>query len=126
MESIKQVIMKRDGIDSEEADSTIREWLNEADFNWATGRVIWQDVEDGESPGWSNSIAGQEINSDHAILDKSFADGYGSPKCPRFIAEDSRALYFPEQYDGSTSLVVIHKDITYYLNPENPTPYPGG
>ena len=107
-------------------DATIREWLNEANFNWATGRVIWQDVENDEFPGWDVPLYGQEINLDHAILDKSFNSGYGGPKCPRFIAEDYKCLYFPEQYDGSTSLVVIHKDITHYLNPENEAPYPGG
>ena len=108
--------------------STIREWLNEVEFDWEHGKIVFQDSH-GYSPGWSS---GREldapiyISNQHPILDKEFDSGYGSPQCPRFIAKDGKFLYFPDQYDGATSIVRVAHNLSYYVRGKNATPYPGG
>lgn len=63
------------------------------------------------------------IKRDDPILDQEFDEGYGAPECPRFVADDGRKIYFPYQYDGSTGIVSVYKNIDVYLAKE--TPYPG-
>jgi hypothetical protein len=46
--------------------------------------------------------------------------------CPRFIAQDENAVYFPAQYDGSTWLEKVDLRMASYVGPNAiPTPYPG-
>ena len=107
--------------------TTIRQWLNEGGFDWDKGRIIIQEV-NGNYPGedWNDRISASEDKA-HFLVDKEFDSGYGGPECPRFIAEDKDKLYFPEQYDGATSLCIVFKDISKYLNYKDyPSPYPGG
>ena len=104
--------------------NTIRDWLTRGSFNWDKGRIIYQATD--KFCGWDEPLSAEEISKEHPILDHEFNRGFGAPECPRFIAEDEKALYFPEQYDGATSLTVVYKDIDWYLDAENPTPYPGG
>lgn len=92
--------------------STTREWLTQADFNWESGRIIYQEVEEKNLPGWSRPISSVEVPPNHEILDKKFDFGYGAPQCSRFIADDGKFLYFPSQYDGATELTVVSKDIS--------------
>lgn len=107
--------------------STIREWLREAQFDSKHGKIVFQNVtDDAYCPGWASDdeIGVSEVVSwKHPILDLEFDASFGSPQCPRFIAKDKKALYFPGQYDGATFLVVIRCDLSYYMN--HPTPYPG-
>ena len=106
--------------------ATIREWLNEAGFNWEKGTIIYQPTE-GDCPGWNSPLSAAVIMPNHPILTKEFDERDGGPRCPRFIAEDDEAIYFPAQYDGSTWVNKIWKDITKYLDyKNNVTPYPGG
>jgi hypothetical protein len=106
--------------------STIREWLNDAEFDWETGTIVYQEVSDEDSsPGWTDPSSASVIAPDHPILGKSFHSGYGGPECPRFVAKDDRFIYFPGQYDGSTWLEKVSVNITFYLDPKNPSPYPG-
>jgi len=106
--------------------ATLRGFLDDSRFDWATGKLIIQEAEENKWPGWDDQISSKLIKNQDPILEEEFDDGFGSPQCPRYIAEDSRALYFPEQYDGSTSPCMVFKDITKYLDINNPTPYPGG
>jgi hypothetical protein len=113
--------------------ATLRAWLNEEGFDWKTGKIIAHTLKEGSySPGWgdmeaayfwdySSNLPAMQMD---ALLDTEFDDGYGSPNCPRFIAEDATKLYFPWQYDGSTGLQSVVKDIMHYIS--NATPYPGG
>jgi hypothetical protein len=115
---------------------SIRESLEELEFNWDNGRILLQTVYDymgepSKNPGWEsfNNREGSKdtseyIDFDHPVLDADYDVGYGGPECPRFIAEDDQALYFPAQYDGSTWIEVVYKNIDVYL--EKSTPYPGG
>jgi len=105
--------------------ATIRNWLNNANFNWKKGLIIHQPT-DGGSPGWSCPVSAEIVGVNDEVLDREFDSGFGGPECPRFVAEDDRAIYFPSQYDGSTTIEVVLKDIKSYLNIENKTPYPGG
>lgn len=105
--------------------ATIKKWLNENGFNWETGRIIYHETDD-SSPGWGDAKSAEEVPADHPILIKEFYDGHGGPECPRFVAEDSQAIYFPSQYDGSTGCEKVWKNLDRYLDPKTETPYPGG
>jgi len=106
--------------------ATIKQWLDEKGFDWANGRIVYQEVKQGHSLEWGMPKAGRLIDADDPILIQQFDSGYGWPECPRFVAEDARGMYFPGQYDGATLVVMVHKDITVYLDKDMPTPYPGG
>lgn len=107
--------------------ATIRQWLDAEGFNWTTGRIIYQPTGDNFTPGWSAPAGAEQIGADHPILDHEFYDGHGGPECPRFIAEDAARIYFPNQYDGATSIVAVWKDLARYLEWQTTeTPYPGG
>lgn len=106
--------------------STLREFLNDKGFNWASGRIIVQQCDEDESPGWASPKSAFVVEHDDGVLDKEFYAGYGGPNCPRYIAEDSEAYYFPSQYDGSTNPEKVLKDINRYMDITNETPYPGG
>lgn len=110
--------------------ATIREWLNDAGFDWLSGRIVWQAMDaDAYCPGWGSPISGQYIDSGSPILDEQFYAGFGAPRCPRFIARDNRAIYYPCQYDGSTWIESIVIDLDRYVGTGNdlvPSPYPGG
>jgi len=105
--------------------ATLRAWLNEAGADFDNLRIVYQAV-DGGSPGWGTPISSELIDTNHPILDKIFHPGYGGPECPRIIADDDKRLYFPSQYDGSTCLETVEKDILIYLDRSIETPYPGG
>lgn len=108
--------------------ATVRKWLEEGGFSWETGVVVFQETT-GYSPGWSNAdeiLPGVFLKSDDEILDKEFGPGYGAPECPRIFAKDGDWIFFPGQYDGATWLEKVNINPGYYLNKENPTPYPGG
>lgn len=91
--------------------TTIREWLIEARFDWEDCKIVYKH---------------KLIDVNDKILDKKFDDGYGLAECPAFIAYDSNAIYFPDDYDGATSLVTVFLDHKIYLDKDMPTPYPGG
>lgn len=105
--------------------STIRGWLNDAGFDWSAGTVIYHHTT-GTGPGRCRAESAEIVDSDSWVLDWDFSPSYGNPECPRFVAFDGRAIYFPWQYDGSTGLQVVVKDPGFYLDPQNETPYPGG
>lgn len=102
--------------------ATLREWLEAAGFDWSTGRVIVQFVGDKSCADYTKSDRSEEVGRDHQILDAEF----DCADCPMFIAEDGGWIYFPGVYDSSSWLVRISKNLSYYLNPENPTPVVGG
>jgi len=108
--------------------STLREWLTDAGFDWANGRIVYQAVApDAYCPGWGSPISGKFIDSTHPVLDEQFESGYGAPRCPRIIARDGVAIYFPGQYDGSTWLERIVIDLDKYVGADFiVSPYPGG
>ena len=107
---------------------TVIEFLDALGFDWESGRIIVHKTEDNKSPGWSTACGAKIYTSkDAAILREQFDNGYGGPECPRFIAEDKDAIYFPAMYDGSTWPEKIWKNIDRYLDYAiNETPYPGG
>ena len=107
--------------------STIRKFLGDQ-FDWSTGTVVIQKTSDSDSawPGWADPTSAYVAKSDDPILDVEFNAGFGGPECPRYFARDSMAVYFPSQYDGATSGERVVIDPTFYLNINNPTPYPGG
>lgn len=110
-----------------EGTSTIQGWLETAGFDWATGIVVVQEVSD-DSPGWaikSDITATRYAQKGDPILTQEFDSGYGGPECPCFWAKDKDAVYFPNQYDGSTGIVKVDLLPNRYLAGE-PTPYPGG
>ena len=112
---------------TDDGKETLREWLDEHGFDWNNGTIIYQGVDDeAYCNGWGLPTNAAVITHDHPVLDHRFEPGYGCPEAPRIIAKDSTAIYFCCQYDGSTWLEKVMTDITYYLTPEHPAPYPGG
>ncbi|AHX01138.1 hypothetical protein M316_0073 [Nitrincola phage 1M3-16] len=115
--------------------ATLRKWLDEAGADWGNMSIVAQTCrEDDYSPGWGTpessfkfqlwNITLPDSRLLDQLLDQEFSDGYGAPEAPRFIADDGKFLYFPEQYDGSTSLVKVAKDIDFYMNHKNPNTLP--
>lgn len=104
--------------------ATLRKWLEKEGFDFENGAIIYSATPDGSSPGWDTGEKGVFIKNDHPILDLEFHDGFGSPECPRIIAQDEKCLYFPYQYDGATGLQKVFIDICEYQWLQ--TPYPGG
>lgn len=87
---------------------TVREWLDDEGFDWASGRIVYKLT---------------EVRPDHHFLDRPFDDHYGSvDPCPRFIAYDERFIYFPYGYDYASQLVKVARDPEYYLEHESPFP----
>lgn len=107
--------------------TSIREWLNDANFNWEVGVIIIQDGDWNKEDSIFPITRANKISHDSPILDRVFGTGYGGTEAPLFIAEDDKCIYFADQYDGAQSLVVIQKDITKYLDfNEYRIPLPGG
>lgn len=126
--------------------ASIREWLDDAGFDWNAGRIVYHETSSAEdrenemepSPGWADRVGpgvlayhpiGERApgQPSHPILDHRFHTGFGGPMCPRFIAQDPDALYFPSQYDGATRLVKVYRHLIRYVGHDaEPTPYPGG
>jgi hypothetical protein len=105
----------------------LREWLDKKGFDWESGVILYQECEEDYYNGWvseTDAITTTPIDKQHPILDKEFSSGYGAPECPRILAKDDTAMYFPGQYDGATWLEKVNLDLEFYL--ENLTPYPGG
>ena len=104
--------------------ATIYDWLEEAGFDFQAGEIIYQSVtEDSYSPGWGDPASAGPMPIE--VLHQKFSDGHGSPQCPRFFARCGDFIYFPRQYDGSTSLVKVNVNPSFYLDINHPTPYPG-
>lgn len=105
----------------EAGDTTIREMLTNAHFDWEGGGIFIKD----------KGI----IARDDPILDKPFCASMPDPchenyRCAPFVASDVKAIYFPryyidENYPECTifalDLLVIHKDLAFWVN-ENDTP----
>ena len=108
--------------------ATIRQWLDQSGFDWANGRVIWHPTPEDTSPGnWTREGAPVEVGKGHIMLNVPFYTGFGGAMCPRFVAYDADRIYFPERYDGSTSLAFVYRDLNEYLGDgAAETPYPGG
>ena len=104
--------------------ATIREWLNELEFNWEEGRIILQPCEG--NPYWGKPLDAKIINPDDPILDEEFNDEIGGDGCPRILAEDDSKIFFPCQYHRSSWLEFVYKNVSLYLDwEENIIPYPG-
>ena len=106
---------------------TLRKELTELGFDWSKGRIILWHL-DGELRPWHFD---EETISPRIIvewkddaLDYEYDTGYGGADTPHFVAEDNEFIYLPAQYDGSTWLYKVSKDIDYYM--EHQPPYVGG
>lgn len=113
--------------------TTLREQLDLAGYDWSTGVLILQGYKDSVEgtpyPGWAaaDEVApGEIVPQDHPLLDYEYDNSFGAPTCPRFVARDTRFYYFPWQYDGATGVERVSIGLDYYLQPDHPTPYPGG
>ena len=115
--------------------ATLRKWLTGAGVDWSNLVIVVHNCEGSKSPGWAEATASFKYDfrdnvspmSDQVkfFLDHEFDSGSGAPQAPRFIADDGDFLYFPEQSNGETSLVKVSKNIDFYMNIANNTPYPG-
>ena len=110
--------------------TTIRVELSRLGFSWFGGIIVWQKpcVDGSEYPGHDRGGRANTIPHNHAILDTEYDEGFGSPECPRFVAKDYSAVYFPTQYDGSVRVERVLTDIVAYVGDgsQPDTPYPGG
>ncbi|RKY62981.1 MAG: hypothetical protein DRP95_00130 [Candidatus Latescibacterota bacterium] len=106
--------------------ATLRKELDRLGFDWKSGRILVQEVFENMFHAWSDSEGARWVDFDDPILDLEFG-GFGDEvQCPRFVAEDKEAIYFPAQYDGDTWVEKVYKDIGRYLDWKNyESPYPG-
>lgn len=103
--------------------ATLRKWLTEEKFDWETGRIALQS----RKSRYSEPNKASFIPFDHPEMDKAFDDGCGLFEAPMFVAEDKDRIYIADDYDGSSSLVAIFKDVSKYLDfKANPIPHVGG
>ncbi len=126
--------------------AVLRQWLDEAGFDWEEGRLIlWPgqscgslggEVADSTRPvvalAWAIGrleavpcVATSVETKDHADLDEEFDDGFGGYGCPSFVAFSDGFIFLASQYDGRTGLVKISMSPDSYLNGEG-APCPGG
>lgn len=107
---------------------TLRRLLTDLKFDWMQGIIIYHEPTDPDDEGgWCYDIKSRSaIPFNHPVLDKEFDPGYGSPECPRIIAYDFKAIYFPWQYDGASRLTKVWANPDEYLEDDSTTPYPGG
>lgn len=116
--------------------TTIRDYLEELEFDWSNGIIVTQLTDDGYEDTFydekTKSLKFNLITDDYdkeeldKLLDFEFDDGCGCTEMPCFIAEDSKFTYVVGTYDGSTWVEKISKDLDHYLNLENDIPYIGG
>jgi len=117
--------------------ATIKQWLDDAGFDWENGTVVVHEIEQDEDdwphPGsglayeFSETIVTRRARENDFLLNRKFDCGLGSANCPRFFARDENNVYFPAKYDGSTWLEVVNINPEAYLgNGYDETPYPGG
>ena len=106
--------------------ANLQKWLDDAGFDWATGEVFVQFGEDGKHlTGWDDKVSEtRKVERGDPVLALTFDAGFGGPECPRFVARDGEAIYFPWQYDGATGLEKVRLDFDVYKKGE-PAPYPG-
>lgn len=96
--------------------TTLREKLNQKEFDWNTGKIIVQFPYRSGYPDICDGDTRKYILFNDPILDLKFDAGFGAPEMPLFIAEDALKLYFPTEYDGATGVRFIFKDINHYLD----------
>jgi hypothetical protein len=102
---------------------TIRKWLALAGFNFDDGDIVYQKVLPGQPPGLAKPMAASIMPA--SVLDEEFEFSGCVPTCPRFFARCGNWIYYPSTNGaGPFSLGMVNIDPDYYLNPENPTPYP--
>ena len=108
--------------------ANLREWLNEQEFDWDKGKIVYQYYEEDPThfPGWGSPDKAKIIVKSEPVLDYEFDSGFGGANAPRIIAMDNVAIYIIGQYDGSTWMEKIYKDIDVYANMEAEVPYIGG
>lgn len=103
------------------SNDSIRQYLAKLDFDFRHGRILMEEGHLGDRR--SSTTRKVDVNSN--ILDEKFDGGFGRAECPPFIAEDRDFIYFPTEYDGSTSAVKVAKSIDDYLENDNlAIPYP--
>lgn len=108
---------------SKKKKATIRSWLTEAGFWWEAGQIVVHDLKPDTSPFYAegDDVSNRRIiDHDDPILDQDC--GY---ECPRFVAHDLTATYFPVQYDGAVWIEWVSHNILDYLKPGSVTPFPG-
>jgi len=105
--------------------ATIRKWLDEAGFDWATGKIVCQQATVGSAMQPHSVEDGQVVAHNALILDEEFVASRRGSGSPRFVARDWRAVYFPVQYDGSTWIERVVLDLDWYTKDRHKTPYPG-
>lgn len=92
--------------------TTLREDLEDNEFDFANGRVLFQ----------SDESEPRYLNKDDPIFDAYFYEGFGGADNPRIIAEDKDYIYFYSEYDGATWIDRIRKDIDAYRRDDKGVP----
>ena len=104
--------------------ANLRQWLDGLGFDWETGKIIYQRTKEDFLPGWEKPCDATEISNDDPILTEEFRDIYSGPRCPRIVAKDKSAIFFPVTKSGKTWIERIFHDIDNYLDwNTNESPY---
>ena len=105
---------------------TLRGWLNALSFDWASGTIVLQYVDEDDYINGNPTVKAQQIQSTDIILDRQFSDGFGGLDAPHIIASDLKHVYIIGQYDGSSWMERVSKDVLRYLDPKVTIPIIGG
>lgn len=106
--------------------TTLRSELDGLDFDWDTGKIVFQPHKYDTSLGVKRdpNQPPRFIEASDPILDQGFNPEYGLPTCPFVFARDQKAVYFTAWHDGSSWIERVAIDPEHYLT--NNMPYVGG
>lgn len=110
--------------------TTLLKELEESGIDWETADILVQGATgyEGEQTyqtGWESKLKNAvRITKEHPVMGIEFKTGYGGPEMPRFFAQDKEHIYFAAQYDGSTWVEKVPRDIEAFTRGAT-IPYPG-
>ena len=93
----------------------IRDELNGQNFDWESGKIIYQTTENKMDTNFSKYKKVEFLEKNSPILDEEFENEFGGCTYPPIIAEDKEFIYFVVVYDGRGDLEKISKRIERYL-----------
>lgn len=94
--------------------ATIRKWLEEVDFDFENGNLIWRK----SGTPWEERRLWMRIDTSHPELDREFDNGYGGAEAPQIVAWNEETIWQVREYDGSEWLEGSERDPAVLIGTE--------